>query len=452
MGIACSYELSPDALTAICHHRFPSCLFPSLKFLNPSHFFGMKLAPIMSMLFGPEVETAAIYPCPKPDLDRLEEQQELHALRCLPEKCPRLLELTLLGSEVSSPCAEIIAGIISQLKTIRVLRIPAISMTMSSLRALSNLSTLEQLTFYAQPGSELCGPFPTTRDDADKEASFPMLTRLSITLDAAQHATQLLAYVTSSRLSSLKVAFRQIPTPKQLEDFFRALLCHPSRRVLSDLIVGTYSEDFSPADESSESQHGVTLHNLLPLLDLPLSSLVLTGFLVDVDDDDLTKMAQAWPELNYIALGVYGRHPWMSPYRPRATLFGLIPIFQHCPRVETIGYRMKTDIFDSDAAYDVIGFSRPGKGVVTDNAVELSVGDSWIHQPVKVASFLSDVCPRLLDIHTALLRDMYLEPEELAEAGVFDEGDMYRKWRLVMDYVPEFVLIRQQERYYIRDH
>ena len=454
MGIACEYVLSPDASTALYHPRFSSYLFPALKSLDLSGLreqqFVTEAVPTTSILFSPGLETVTITSGPALTFDQ--EQQGLRELLRLPEKCPQLPELSIYGAALSISFVKTIADIITRLEAIRVLRMPDIPVTMNTFRSLSNSRSLEQLTLCVQPGCDLREAISTCRG-AGGYRSFALLEQLSVTIDTIHDATQLLAYVTSSHLSSLRVNFRLPATPEQLEELFKTLSRHPSRLKVHELITHTRAcpADLRSANESPEMQHGVTLHNLLPLLDLGLRSFVLSGILVDIDDEDLKRMARAWPELKQLALGVCERHPWMASCPPRATLFGLIPIFQYCPRIEGVGYRMKTDIFDSEAAYDATGFSRPGKGVVCNNAVELSVGDSRIDKPAKVASFLSDICPRLVDIHHVWLHEVSIETEEVEEVDALDEEDMYRKWGLVMDYVLEFVLIRQQERNSLRD-
>lgn len=418
--------------------------------MSRSHSKG--LAPFIAMFFSPKLEVLTI-PAGL-QIEPEQEKQEFRALLCIPERCPRLSVLQVYGPEASSSFVEAIAKLVPHLKAIYTLRIPHVPMAIDALKALSNSSGLEQLTFYVLPGRNPCEAFADATGDAhEKEHLFSSLTQLSITLDVIQHATQFLAYVTSSGLSSLKVVLRQTATPEQLERFFKALSCHPSCPKLNELIIHGQAvrQDVRPIRRSSQLQLGVALSDLLPLLDLRLRLLEIAGIPVDIDDDDLKRMARAWPELRQLSLGVYGRHLWMTSYPPRATLFGLIPIFQYCRRIEMIGYRMRTDIFDEEATYDIIGFTRPGKGIITNNVVELCVGDSRIHKPTKVASFLSDICPRLWEIENTWLRRELMNSQEIAVLNVADEEDMYRKWGLVTKYVPEFVRIRQQERHFIRD-
>ena len=89
---------------------------------------------------------------------------------------------------------------------------------------------------------------------------------------------------------------------------------------------------------------------------------------------------------------------------------------------------------------------RPGRGIATDRAIEMHVGDSRIHDPVSVAAFLSDICPKVRYIGHVWRTRYDVEDEEDLEADVEDEEDMYDKWDSVMDFLPHFVRTRKQER------
>ena len=86
---------------------------------------------------------------------------------------------------------------------------------------------------------------------------------------------------------------------------------------------------------------------------------------------------------------------------------------------------------------------RPGAGgVATENEIILDIMDSplAVYDVMTVASFLSDVCPNIMEIRSLWNR------RRLLSFNVVEEDEMYHNWNLVLKYVPHFAAVRAQER------
>ncbi|EPT04152.1 hypothetical protein FOMPIDRAFT_44135 [Fomitopsis schrenkii] len=154
-------------------------------------------------------------------------------------------------------------------------------------------------------------------------------------------------------------------------------------------------------------------------------------------------MATAWPRLRILTLGILVG--WGARHPPRATIRGLIPLVEHCPDISDIGYRMRADVTGWGTSRTV---DRPlaGDGVMARHPIRLNVGDSRIHNAIKVASFLSDISPQVLSIHSLWNCTIHILLDDDDEEDEVEAEEMLRKWDLVAHYVPHFGMVRMQER------
>ncbi|KZT74788.1 hypothetical protein DAEQUDRAFT_807107 [Daedalea quercina L-15889] len=426
------YKLSREALQTLYASRPTPLLFPNLRRLEPIPH----ITSVASMLFAPHMESVALRI--EPDFD--EDPRALYTLLRLPEKSPNVTRLVIKPIFTSSPLiADAVMELASALKDLTVFSMQTVPVSAAALPVLAGLPELKWLDLYIKVDLESDLPRRLIGRDA-KASPFHKLATLLISVDDMEYATELLTYVSSPRLSVLQIRCPPAPSAPRMEALFKVVSSHISSRRLRRLQIDAVCPDAT--SESDISNRRLTNSMLLPLLNLRLESLMLTGFLVDIDDDVLNSMAIAWPELQRLSLGV-GK-TWGEDYPPRATILGITPFIKHCRNIEFIGYRMQTDVFDPGRLRAVEG--RPGKGTTTDNIVELDVGDSRIHDPVEVASFLSDVCPKLWYIGSLWRSAEEIEDNEEEGVDTTDEEDMHDKWDSVTDYVPQFALIRTQER------
>jgi len=311
----------------------------------------------------------------------------------------------------------------------------------AALEVLANFANLTRLRIAFHRDSD-SSEVSTNLDS--KVLGFNALRELSLHVNVLEHATHFLSCVTSPRLVMFVISYDTLATAHETGALFKGIRSHPSHRKLRSLQVSVRpgTPNTLPLDLPSRT---LTNSTLLPLLVLhSLRVLTFHGLPIDVDDEMLGAMAVSWPELSRISLGVDMR--WGAELPPRATILAMIPFIRHCPRIWSIGYRMQTDVLSKDGV-PLHGFSRIGNGVVTNGEMEFNIGDSPIHDPIEVASFLSDICPGLWYIGS-LWRDRndVNSDDDGGDEDEDDDGEMYERWDMVTHYLPHFAKVRMQER------
>ena len=418
------YKTSRAAFDALFRLLSAEVLFP-----NICQVYVVQLdIPYLSMLLGPYVESLSL------GVERnqlIEDPRTLQVLRSIPHRCPRLRRLYVGGSSTATEFLDTIIELVPALENITDLTMPFTSIPQTALEALAFSPDLKRLHIVLP---ELDDGFAHTLA-INPKGRLPFNELVSLTLEAAfpEHTLRFLGLVSSRHLLMLMIHYATVPDAQQLKALFTVLASHPCRRKLRGLSLEAPCE--APARRLTNS----TFTPLLKLRSLRL--LTLRFFLVDVDDTGLLVMARAWPDLTKLSLGV---QRWGDDHQPHATIFGLIPLIEACPRLYHIGYRMRTDLL---RLYDPLKLhGRPGNGIESERDIELEVGDSRIHDPVEVASFLSDICPKLWFIGSLWRTVEDLDDEEYEEIDIDDEEDMSEKWNKVVEYLPHFALVRRQER------
>ena len=102
----------------------------------------------------------------------------------------------------------------------------------------------------------------------------------------------------------------------------------------------------------------------------------------DLNDRELTQLADAWLKLHSLDLGT--QNGWRKP--SKITLEGLTELLSRCPVLSEVGFAM-------NAWAPEIDCRRPGGGVRRNGLEILRVADSKIKDPLSVAAFLSDIAP-----------------------------------------------------------
>ncbi|KAI0728668.1 hypothetical protein C8Q72DRAFT_833729 [Fomitopsis betulina] len=380
------------------------------------------------MLLGPHVEKITI----RFDGEALEDPRPLQALRSIPHRCPQLSCLDIHGCSVPREFLDTITELVPALENITHFRMPFIPIPMATLRAVAFLPSLMRLHIA------LTGEYDNLAEglvlSPGANRPFNRLVQLYLKATSPEQVLQLLALVASRCLIVLQVRYEAVLDAQRVEALFTALACHPCRRKLHGLSLEAFW------DPPTISTPRLTISTFTPLFKLHLRSLTLDHFLVDVDDEGLAAMAHAWPNLNHLTLGAQIR--WGSDHPSRATIFGLLALVEGCPRIEHIGYHVHTSVLRSQ---DRTLFSRPGNGIMTDRPITLEVTDSRIHDSVEMASFSSDICPKLYIDHLWEVDDE-AEEDELEGADIDDEEDMRKKWDEVVEYIPHLALVRRRER------
>ena len=147
--------------------------------------------------------------------------------------------------------------------------------------------------------------------------------------------------------------------------------------------------------------------------------------IANFDDELLKAMATSWPNLRHLCL----TNGWGESFPSRCTLRGILHLGQHCPNLMSLRI-----VFQ--ASVEICWIGRPGGGVVNESLETLEVVRSPIADPRSVASFLSDVFPRL----TSIVAWDYLNPEDLTEVGNRE------RWQEAIQLYDDSVAIRNEER------
>ncbi|KAJ7798050.1 hypothetical protein B0H14DRAFT_2389052 [Mycena olivaceomarginata] len=93
-------------------------------------------------------------------------------------------------------------------------------------------------------------------------------------------------------------------------------------------------------------------------------------------------MATAWPQLRTLDLSPGCQS---AGYAPRATVAGLLPLAQHCPRLESLALVLDATRTDPEIL----------DGINNCALARLDVGESPLSSPGAVAAFLAAIFPNL---------------------------------------------------------
>ncbi|OAX39712.1 hypothetical protein K503DRAFT_865212 [Rhizopogon vinicolor AM-OR11-026] len=254
-----------------------------------------------------------------------------------------------------------------------------------ALAHLASLPSLESLSFMSydlaadtQPQSV---PIFTSKLDA-----------VSITVPSHSHLNQCLRDIRfrSCRIVSFKLYIdrgRRGPfDPSNLIISFSECFSP----VLEQLIVETGDETY---DEVLDSQRfAFSFDVIAPLLQFSrLTVLDLTWFCsLDVDDEALKYMAQAWPQLEEL---YFGRGPCYPPVLTSTsrTFTALVHLIKHCRHLHRIQMRFAACSIDTD----IEPFSTT---TANENLTFLDVGISPISNPIAVACQLHALLPNLTSV------------------------------------------------------
>ena len=424
------YMLDERALAPLLRVLPEHGVLPNLRQLELNY----RTVPVLSALLGPSVEVITLR-IEKEEV--LEDTVVLAALREIPRTCPGLLQLAIHSEARANVFLDAITDIIPALQTIEAFDMTSSPIPLAALQVLAVAPSLKKLDVLVEFDDTVYEELAAYMMQVGNP--FSKLVDLTLGVAAPEHAFRLLAFISSNHLNSVTIRYSTAPNEEQVKMLFIALTSGPHGHGLHRVSI------FAPLTSASAiSTWKLTNSTLEPLLVLrALRTLEIAYIVVDVDDEGLRTMAMAWPDLVTLSLGTQ-RWGSQNAHQPRATILGLLPFIQHCPGIETIGYRMVTDILHADE--EVEPEDRPGQGFMTDRALGLCVGDSRIHDPFAVTAFLSDICPKLRYISHSWRTRYDIEDEEDTEADVADEEDMDDKWESVMEFLPLFVQVRKQER------
>lgn len=354
-------------------------LFPNLRTLK---WWSTPRRPLphIQLVLGPKIHTLTASFTGSPS--------SASGLTYLPRYCPRIESLRLYLSD------EIVIGKIDRalqlLRNIRSLDFAihddiAESSPASLNRLLNEVSTLPLLETFSigslpQRVSLLAMPTANTR-------RFPTLKQL--TVDTRASCSNFLRTFDLENLQHLDIRFSPFIVPPdnntQLLQTVEEVVSHASLKVLH--LTYRYSVE-------------VTLETIRPAFAFrSLEEFCLYSGPVGValDDTAIEQLAKAWPDL--VELRLLGSIPQISqssttPVLP--TLQALTYLAQYCPRLETLSIEL-----DGQAPEPIERRIREGRKFCNTHMKQLSLRRSLIGNTAKVAAFLSELFPNLVDMSGA---------------------------------------------------
>ena len=292
---------------------------------------------------------------------------------------------------------------------------------------------------------------------------FAALITLNINCSSLEWVIAFLNVIASSHLQTVGIATGKLDEnedglplvlPMLLRSFCCALSDHPSCGSIKEISISIDGEHPPPhvvmvngKEKVDLPQHPATFlyrsSSITPLLHLSsLRELVIESW-CDVYPSDifLSRASQAWPDLRKLELTRisrfkrwgYGTLPdFQWQYRPRATLTGLMPLIRRCRHLVSLSLYVDADVLLPDpktpAQYRALYGEWPSKSIVRC----FDIGMSQTSQPVRVAAFLSDLCP------------------DLEVLRCYSYHALSEEWSEVMALLVQFRAIRSQERQWMK--
>jgi hypothetical protein len=335
----------------------------------------------------------------------------LPSLRCL---CPNITNLTLeTGFAFDSDPA--ISDCVCGWSGLKSLKAPLL--TNHAITHLSTLASLRSLTF------ELDEDFHT-KPGALQSLPFTSLQDLSI---HSQRAGTLLSFISCIRPNRIThVSLNLVGGDEDLIQDLRGLVLTLQQCMPHTSLTNVELEEEWRGGHANAIP-GDIIYPLFSFTNLKVLEFG-PGCPFAPDDALIRDIAKAFPQLQILHLGSsYG-----SGGRTNVTLPGLVPLVQYCPELWSLGIVVDT------SNIDLLSDRKPGHGFSNRKIRSLDLGDSRISKPAKVASFLSDIFPRLRIIDT----DYHFDERSTAH-----EKELYEKlWKEVADLIEHFAEARRQER------
>ena len=237
-------------------------------------------------------------------------------------------------------------------------------------------------------------------------------------MDAAIAFVQLLS---SSPVEDVEIQVVDPCYPRQWRELFNTIsrhICHPSLKELTLLDSGNALD----APEALISDIGLEALTVFTNLQ---AAVIQSTFGIQLTSDTLNRLADAWPKIRSLDFG----KTYPSPRSPIIKAEDLIPFAQRCPELLYLGI-----IFDAQNVQ-----LRSSPGFFNNTLTTLSVADSPISAPTKVAAFLSDIFPKIKSIYfDDDWRDSHGRPEDATETA--------RMWEQAGRLLETFATVGLQER------
>lgn len=248
------------------------------------------------------------------------------------------------------------------------------------------------------------------------------LVEANISVASLEAASAFIRLVLTSPLKRLSVRSQGPPSLSAVREFFGVLKLSEHRLLTSIDVASTSSVPPEIGDEEPPRLDPIVLESLLEYTSL--ESVVIDPCLSmhDVDNDLLKRMADAWPALHQLGLGLFHGCRWPS----KVTVEGL-RAFRSCPNLDRVALALDATISTSPGDLPQSG------GLCNTKLNTLDALHSTISNPRSLAAALMDMFPNLENIGAW---DGYEEDDE-------HEIEQQRLWNECRECYKWFVAIRK---------
>jgi hypothetical protein len=330
-------------------------------------------------------------------------------------KSPHVKYFTIHGGRLSSNrlTSHISISLCGFLR-LRIIDCSEVALTHEAIVHLASLPTLYEADIYISNG-----PI----DIMEPHSPFPALRLLTLNGDnITPHIEFVKKFVRPALLQSFSICVAYPPSSAELGQMFSVLVAHSAPEHLTSIVV-RHPDYIGYENDSPPLLNARDFEPLTKFTNLERISIETECSVENFDDSFLETMT--WPTLHHLTV----TNCWSTSPPSQCTLRGILHLALHCPDLTSLGIAFQ-------ASAEISWNGRPGDGVVNEHLQELDVGRSPITDPRAVASFLSDIFPRLKSIVAWDNLDLD-NPTEV---------ESRERWMETFQLFESFVAIRNEER------
>ncbi|KAJ7171369.1 hypothetical protein C8R46DRAFT_1088249 [Mycena filopes] len=401
---------------------FPQpCVFPNLRTMGWRSSEPETL-PYVRLFLGPRLRTLRLGLC--------QSMGHLSLLPIIAAQCPLLSDLHINFCDELVSMRHGTSSLVARLHRLSTLMVPNLDRV--SLEHLGQLPAFNSLTLFAQ------GPLPaSSRSTPSMEPLFTALEYLEISVTDETAVGDVLALLASAPIVDLTISFPELTRGRAIAECYASIAKHCSHETLTTICMG---ETFPPPVYPNAEQiarHVVHGAQLLPLFSFKKLKQIGLGAPVgfDVDDATAAQMARSWPAATSISFTSTD----FVHIPSRATLAGLLPFAEHCPRLTALILALDASVVPKQNPSH-----RVDRRLVHKKLTTLGVESAPINKPLDVAGFLSSAFPNLRTILNEL-EDKTLAADDPAQVAA---GARRARWQEVARVLPLLRKVRAEEKYW----
>ncbi|KAJ7089912.1 hypothetical protein C8R44DRAFT_957724 [Mycena epipterygia] len=341
-------------------------LLPNLETLTWDHYGGIHPSHI-HLFLGPRIRAIHLGYC-DPDTEEA-------VLPILARRVPTLrsVVINILQLEIGENRHPHVSAFLQALSRVRSIMVSNGTLDAAALLHLGQLTTLEKLNIILPDSMS----FPGINDGT----LFSNLQAVALHIGSVELLTTFMQTWAKPPITSIELSSTAYPAPEAFEEIYTLLAARCAHESLRSLTLQVFEAPPNATDLSIHS--GTSFQHLFCFANLV--SLSITALIkLDLDDEMITDMARAWPQLEKLEISTYPFH------RPRSTLLGLHALAQHCPRLRKLEMLFNASIV-------------PPPPTPSDcRLVVLEVSRSPIADALPVARFISAIFPHVREVTTDL--------------------------------------------------